>query len=457
MTDSIHPGSFRDPSGSLFLRDGQLFRTVSERYRDHYDLAVRSGLFQGLIERKLLIPHEEVGGVDVGPGVYKVVRPVRVPFISYPYEWCFSQLQDAALTTLEIQKAALEYGMSLKDASAFNIQFYEGRPILIDTLSFEKYEEGKPWVAYRQFGQHFLNPLALMSHCDIRMGHLMRAYIDGIPADLAGRLLPFKTRFNLSLLLHVHLHAGAQHRFADKPAPARKSHVSRMGLMGIIDSLEAAIRKLKWRAAGTEWADYYQDTNYTGHAFEQKKELVRQYLDRVKPKTVWDLGANLGLFSRLASAQGIPTIAFDVDPAAVEKNYLDCKKNGEKNLLPLVIDLTNPTPALGWANRERSSLLERGPADAVMALALIHHLAISNNVPFDRIADFLSRCGRHLIIEFVPKQDSQVQRLLASREDIFTEYTLEHFEKAFTAIFRIIAKEPVPESSRWLYLMEKKA
>jgi hypothetical protein len=344
--------------------------------------------------------------------------------------------------------------MTLKDCSAYNIQFIRGKPIFIDTLSFEKYEEGKPWVAYRQFCQHFLAPLALMSHKDIRLSQLLRIYIDGIPLDLASSLLPGSTRFSFSLLAHIHLHARSQARYADKPVAMSGRKLSRLGFLGILDSLESAIRKLKWQPRGTEWAEYYQDTNYTAEAFEHKKQVVADYLDRVKPSSVWDLGGNVGTFSRIAGERGAFTLSFDNDPAAIEINYLDCLSRGEPNILPLVVDLTNSSPGIGWENSERMSLSQRGPADIVLALALVHHLAISNNVPMDRIASFLRNTGKSLIIEFVPKTDSQVKRLLATRNDIFTDYTKQGFEKAFDRYFVIEDTVSIRDSARTLYLMK---
>ena len=416
-----------------------------------------SGLYEALVRDGLLIPHEEVGDIPPErPGIYKTIKPEPVPFISYPYEWCFSQLKDAALTTVAIPKKALEFGMSLKDASAYNIQFHNGRPVLIDTLSFEEYREGEPWVAYRQFCQHFLAPLALMSHTDVRLSQLLRVYIDGIPLDLASKLLPGSTKFSLTLGTHIHLHAKSQERYADKAEKPKSGRVGKMAFMGIISSLESAVKGLNWKPAGTEWAEYYDMTNYGDQSFSAKQELVRRYLCGVRPRTVWDLGANTGLFSRIAAKEGMLTVASDIDPAAVERGYLDCRQRGEKNLLPLVLDLTNPSPAIGWENRERMSFLERGPADAVMALALVHHLAIGNNLPLGHIAQFLAGIGRDLIIEFVPKSDSQVQRLLTTREDIFPDYTTEGFEAAFRPCFDITEQAPIPGSDRTLYLMTKR-
>jgi hypothetical protein len=462
----VEGASFRDPSGFVFVHEGTIYRQVQTAYQGEYDHLMRSGLYESLTREGLLVQHDEVDLANsVSPGRYVVLRPDPIPFISYPYEWCFSQLQDAAMLTLRIQKTALEFGMSLKDASAYNVQFLGGRPIFIDTLSFESNEEGRPWAAYRQFCQHFLAPLALMCHTDIRLSTLLRTYLDGIPLDLAGSLLPGITKLQPGLLTHIHVHGAAQKRYANEPvasssaSPARPAKsgpkMGKTALLGLIDSLETTIRKLSWKPYGTTWADYYANNNYSGPAMESKRRIVADMLDGIQPapRTAWDLGANTGLFSRLASERGAQTVAWDIDPAAVEKNYLDCRTSGESDLLPLLQDLTNPSPDLGWALLERKSLVNRGPADVVMALALVHHLAIGNNVPLGRIAAFFRQLGEQLIIEFVPKSDSQVQRLLASREDIFPGYTQEGFEQEFAACFGISRKINVPDSERTLYLM----
>ena len=454
IADASVPGSFRDPSGFLFRRDGRLYRQVNESYRSDYDRLMESGLYRDLTEEGLLVPHDETSEPQMSGGGSIVIQPETIPFISYAYEWSFSQLQDAALATLSIEKKALEHGMSLKDASAYNIQFRGCRPVLIDTLSFEQYREGEPWVAYRQFCQHFLAPLALMSHTDVRLSQLLRVNIDGIPLDLASHLLPSKTRLALGLATHIHLHAQAQRRYADKPVKPAGRKMSRMAFLGLIDNLESTAKKLTWKPVGTEWGDYYAATNYSDASLEHKAQILADCLERVNPKTVWDLGANTGRFSRIAADRGIPTVAFDIDPAAVEHDYLDCRKRDEKNLLPLLSDLTNPSPAIGWQNRERQSLIERGPCDTALALALVYHLAIGNNLPFNMIVDFLAGICRTLVIEFVPKSDSQVKRLLATREDIFPAYTREGFEQAFSARFAIIVSSPVKGSERTIYLME---
>jgi hypothetical protein len=451
------PGSFRDPSGFIFWQDGAIYRQVNTAYKENYDHLINSGLYRSLVDSGLLIPHEEVDMAHASSDqAYKVIKPETLPFVSYPYEWCFSQLKAAALATLRIQKKALDFGMSLKDCSAYNIQFRNNKPVLIDSLSFEKYREGEPWVAYRQCCQHFLAPLAVMCYRDIRLSQLLRAYVDGLPLDLAGSLLPLRTRFRFSLLTHIHLHAKSQAYFAGKIVDRRAHQMGRQAFMGLIDNLESAIEKLQWQPKSTAWAGYYEATHYSPEARAHKKQLVAEFLERSRPKMIWDLGANLGLFSRFAGERGIQTIAFDSDPACVEKNYLECARKGETNVLPLWLDLANPSPGLGWENEERNSLLERGPADAALALALIHHLAIANSLPLHKIAGFFGKICLSLIIEFVPKNDLQVRKLLSTRDDIFPDYTQEIFEQEFGKIFTIQCAARIKDSERTLYLMEKK-
>ncbi len=457
MARELVQGSFRDPSGHIFEHNGEIYRQVNRTYRDDYDHLVSSGLYDALVEARLLVEHsEEDVGLGRGADVYKVIKPQRIPFVSYPYEWCFGQLQEAALLTLEVQRRAFEKGMVLKDGSAYNVEFLDGRAVLIDTLSFERYREGEPWVAYRQYCQHFLAPLALMSRTDVRLNQLLRLYIDGVPLDLASTLLPARSKLNPGLLAHVHLHGRAQKRYAGKAVASRR-RMSPLAVRGLIDNLAGVTRRLRWKPEGTPWAEYYSETNYTQEGMENKKKTVMGFVDRVQPAIVWDLGANTGVFSRIAAERGAYTVAFDMDPACVERNFRAVRENGEGRVLPLLLDLTNPSPGLGWSNAERMSLVERGPVDLVMALALVHHLAIGNNVPLPEVARFFSTLADALIVEFVDKADSQVQRMLASREDVFPHYTREGFEAAFQPFFATETREAAQGSTRTLYLMRKRS
>jgi hypothetical protein len=460
VSPTVVPASFRDPAGFVWSDGGRIYRHVGDDHREHYDKLLSSGLYDALTKAGLMVKHTESDSVaSPRSGAYKVLEPEVVPFISYPYEWSFSQLKDAALCTLEIQKIAIEHGMTLRDATAYNIQFVRGRPALIDTLSLGVLPEGQPWIAYRQFCKHFLAPLALMAHVDVSFGSMSRLYIDGVPLEFASDVLPRRTRYNPGLLAHVHTQARVSRRHAAAGEPPKQTtrQLSLQQLKGIVWSLERAVRKLEWSLPKTAWRDYYQEaTHYSPEAHRKKQDLVGSFLDDAGGSTVWDLGGNVGLFSRVATAKGRNVVCFDIDPGCVESNYRKVVEDSEPNLLPLLCDLTNPSPGLGWAHRERASLVDRGPADALLALALIHHLSIGNNVPFPLVAEYFAELGSALIIEFVPKSDPMVQTLLATREDIFTSYHQPAFEEAFAAHFAIELQRPIEGTERVLYLMRKK-
>ena len=450
------PASFRDPSGFIFLRNNILLRAVSYSYKDHYDYFISSGLYKRLTGDNLLVKHEEIDHTELdSTDSYKVLQPNQIKFISYPYEWSFSQLKDAALTTLKIQRIALEYNMVLKDASAYNIQFQDGRPVFIDTLSFEKYIVGKPWVAYRQFCMHFLAPLLLMKYNDLRMNRLLSLFIDGIPLDLTRSLLPQRSFFRFSNLSHIYLHS-----LSEKKSTFHKMNhdikITKNGLFALIDNLEKSILGLKLNVKDSTWGDYYIENSYSQIELEKKKKIVEEYIEEINPSTLIDFGSNTGLFSRISSSKNTYTISTDFDPYCVELNYREAKLKKEKNILPLYLDLTNPSPNLGWDNKERNSFLKREKVDAVMALALIHHLSITNNVPFTELANFFSQLSDYLIIEFVPKQDIQVKTLLVNRKDIYANYNPEYFEKVFMGFYNIIRKENITASGRTLYLLKLK-
>lgn len=450
-------GSFRDPSGFLFSRDGLFYRQINLAYREDYDYFLSSGLYDALVENRLLIPHAET---DILPKntdkAYKIIKPEPVPFISYPYEWCFSQLKHAALAMLKIQKKALGFGMTLKDSSAYNIQFLDCKPLLIDTLSFERYREGQYWAAYRQFCQHFLAPLALMSHVDVRLNQLSRIYIDGIPLDLASAMLPFRKYFKFSLFSHIYCHHKFQKYYENKSINPHVHKLSRLAFLALIDNLESIIEKLRWQPGHTIWNRYYEDINYSPEAVDSKKEIITELIRQTKPRLVFDIAANNGFFSRIASSNDIQTISFDNDYSVVEENYLSCVKNKEANILPLVIDITNPSPGIGWGNEERMSFFERGPADAILALALIHHLVICHNIPLEEIALFFHKNCKFIMIEFVPISDSNAQRLLAGRKNIFQDYTRENFERIFSRYFTMENSVKLRDSERILYLLKRR-
>ncbi len=454
------PGSYRDPSGFVFRRDGILYRQVNQSFADDWAAFDSSGLHAALLSKALLIA-DEPAPLDLAAeaGAVAVIRPEEIGFISYPFEWSFSQLKDAALLTLQAQAQAAEHGMTLRDASAYNVQFHHGRPILIDTLSFERIRPGEPWKPYRQFCEHFLAPLALMAHRDGRLGRLLRDFIDGVPLDLVSELLPRGTRWSPGLAAHLHLHARAQRQHADggRDAAPKSVTMSETRRLALLDHLRRTVEGLRLRARGTEWADYADQTSYSAAATASKEAIVRDMLIAAGRKVAWDVGANTGRYSAIAVEAGYDVVALDIDWAAVERHYLALRAAGERRIMPLLADLADPSPAIGWANRERASLLERANADVVVALALVHHLAIGRNVPLGMISELLARLGPSLIVEFVPKPDPMVQRLLATREDIFPDYSLDGFRAAFTRQFKVIEETTIEDSTRVLFRMERTA
>lgn len=445
--------SFRDNFGYLFWSEGQVYRRVNQAGIASYVRLMESGLYKELSELGSLITHEELAKSGDTKDIV-TIKPTLLKAISYPYEWSFSALKDAALLTLAVEQAALKKGMTLRDASAYNVQFVNGDPCLIDTLSLGIYVPGQPWEAYRQFCQHFLAPLALMSKVDLGLQQLLRVHIDGIPLALAARLIPPAKHLNLGLLTHLSLHARFQrnHESAERK-PAGEMNLT--SLLGLLDSLERTVRALKLPETKTQWGEYYDNTNYSEESFREKGEIVRSFLRQVKPERVLDIGSNDGVFSRIAAEEGAYVLSCDIDPMAVEHNYLRTRARKESRLLPMLIDLTNPSPALGWAQRERQSFTERARGEVTLALALVHHLAIGNNLPLDIIAEYFTTLSPFLIIEFVPKSDSQVIRLLASREDIFDDYTMDGFLMAFRKYYDLIGQQAVKGTERNIYIMKR--
>ncbi len=455
-----HQSSFRDNSGFVYKENDTFYRQINNSFHEHYEYLISSGLYDKLVEAKQLIPHEEVLKDFLAENGYKTILPQQLSFISFSYCWSFSMFKDAALLTLNIQKTALNHGMILKDASSFNVQFIGNSPIFIDTLSFEKYDGLSSWNAYGQFCRHFLAPLSLMSCTHISLNSLLISNLDGIPLELTTKILPFKSKFNIGLYVHLFLHNNTLKRFQSVThSTSEKSIVkgNKNNILKIIDHLISTIQTLSWKAENTVWDDYY-DKWVDDEYLKIKKNNVQIFLEKIDSKnTLLDVGANDGTFSFLATKKIENVLSFDIDPACVEQNYLFAKKNEIHNLLPLIVDFTNPTPAIGWDNQERDSILDRiGEVDTIMALAVIHHLCIGKNIPLTYLASFFAKHCKYLIIEFVPKSDEKVKMLLQHREDIFDTYSLESFIKIFNTHFDILQKTTLIPTDRVLFLMSNK-
>lgn len=454
-------GSFRDISGHVFTDGTTVLRTVNACYQEQWEALEASGFLQRMEKEGLLVRHTERPPL---PGSWKTLEVERIPFISYPYEWSFSQLKQAALLTLQLQKRALEEGFILKDATAYNVQFVGSRPVFIDLLSFEKHDGKSAWQAYGQFCRHFVAPLALIAKTDWRCGLLSRQWIDGVPLELACRLLPWHARLSPGLYLHLYLHAGMQKKYEDGRKAAAKVRSATMGrrqLLDLADSLERCVAGLSAPEQNTEWGEYYTDTNYTPAGAEEKSRIVERVAAEHGGELAVDLGANTGVFSRMLCGHFKTVLAPDMDPRAVEKHAVSLAASGNAAILPLVLDLSSPSPDSGWACRERRSFMARCDADMVTALALCHHLVMGAGIPLPHVASFMAslvRPGGIVLFEFVPREDSQVQRLLAARDDIFASYTLERCLESFAeAGMREEASFSIRDSVRTLHCFRKES
>lgn len=453
----VHPASFRDPAGFVFRRGDTLYRQVNVGFERNYALFMRSGLYDELSDAGQLVRHEEVDiGLAASRDAFAVLAPERVPFISYPYEWSFAQLQEAALLTLDVQQRALLRGMTLRDATAFNIQFIGSRAVFIDTLSFGEHIDGEAWAGYKQFCEHFLAPLLLMARCDERLLLLARDFADGVPLDLASKLLDWMSFLSPGILLHVHLHARSQRRYAGTlSAPIKARPIKRSALIALVTHLRNLISSLERPSQRTTWQDYENSHNYAPEALDEKAALVRHHLSRIAPGSVCDLGANAGMFSRIAADGGARVLCLDSDSGAIDLAYRRLRATSDERILPLVNDLTSPSPASGWAGTERASLAERARVDCMLMLALIHHLVLTAHVPLPRIAQYCASMAPAIIVEFVPFEDVQAQRLLRSRLEATPTYDRAQFEQAFRAHFRMVSRDPVGDSGRSLYLFQR--
>lgn len=450
------PSSFRDPSGYIFSYNNNIYRQVNSVFKDHFDYFISSGCYKSLTDKGLLIPHQEVKENFTGDNVwYTTLQPEEISFISYPYEWSFDMLKDAALLTLRLTKESIASGCILKDATPFNIQWHKGKFIFIDSLSFERYDEKIPWIAYRQFCENFLSPLLLMHYTKASLHQLVLAYPNGIPISITKSLLPKKSRFSFLVYLHIYLQAS----FENKKSSESKKPIqfSKKKMLNLLSSLEALISKLKTPNQKTTWSAYYEEASLRNDYLDVKKEMVKSFInDLAAISNAVDIGANDGEFSKLLASKNIETISVDFDANCINNLYLNIKSTNESAIQPLIIDISNPSPSIGVNNEERSSFLSRANAELVIALAVIHHLAIGKNIPFEKIAVMFKKIVKtYLVIEFVPKADEKVQLMLKEKADIYTDYTIERFEMIFSQYFNLMNKKEINNSGRVLYTFKR--
>lgn len=456
-------GSFKDPFGRIFMDGNTVYRAIYPAGAPSYEAARDAGVFDDLIAAGFLLPHQQVQAPAGFPAAatHCLAHP-RLPMISYPWEWPFSLLRDAALLHLEMMERLVPKGFWLRDANAFNVQ-YDGSAVrFIDTLSIGPRIPDSPWVGYGQFCSHFLAPLAVAAYQDMRTTTaLWRNYIDGFPLDLARKLLPGRRRWRPGILMHLGLHSRFQEKAEqlgdrDSTSDRRPRKVSDQGLLALVASLRRTISGIRWQDKSKIWADYGDIRTYDSEDVKEKSRFVTAAMATVRPNLVWDLGANRGEYSKLAAAAGAFVVSIDGDPVCSEFLYREIAcGEAPGSILPLTMDLANPSPGLGWDGTERMSLKQRGGADLVLALALIHHLVLTNYVPMEQVAEWLAGLCRHLLIEFVPPADPMVRQLLKNRIEGHLPYDQTVFQNSFEARFEFLDTKTLG-NGRILHLCRRK-
>lgn len=451
---SFEPGSFRDRHGRIFYRDGEVFRAINQEALSIWESLSSSRFFSQAVRDGRIIATQKIDESPL-PGWFATLKHALVPFISYPYEWSFSMLKDVALLQLDLIQQALEEGFILKDSSAFNFQWMSAKPVLIDILSFKKLMPGETWVGYRQFCQMFLYPLMFQAYKGLDFQTLMRGSIEGITPAQMNRLLSFRDRFRPGVISHVYLQDKLQSRMSDSRQSVRTeladAGFSREMIQLNVRKLRKLVQSFEWKPSLSEWSGYTRNTSYSSLDADAKEAFVKQVVESGKWRLVWDLGANAGEFSRIAAARADSVIAMDADHFVVEKMYGSLKNSDCRNILPLVMNLADASPALGWRSQERKSMEQRGHPDLILCLALLHHMVISANIPMEDFIHWLADFRCDIIIEFIGKDDPMVQKLLLNKDDQYLDYSEEYFERCLSQRCRIVSRHPLPSGLRILY------
>jgi SAM-dependent methyltransferase len=460
MINNIEPGSFRDRKGRVFYCDNTVFRALSRQAVQEWKILSNKNFFTHFMADGKIVQTEKVEppeGLDSSlQGEWDgFLKHQRVPFISYPYEWSFTMLKDAALLQIDLLLAALHEDMILKDSSAFNFQWIGSQPVFIDIPSFEKLSEGEPWTGYRQFCQMFLYPLMLQAYKDIPFHSWLRGNIDGLEPEHFYKLMSLRDMVRPGVFLHAYLQAKAQVKYGDTQKDIKKS-LSRAGfnkklISNNVRNIQKIISHLTWERPKSQWSHYVQEHSYSDTEHEMKKSFVRDIVASRPWNMVWDIGCNTGVFSRIAAENAHYVVAMDYDHLAVEFLYQELKKEGNTKILPIVFNLADPSPNLGWRGLERKSLKERGKPGLTLCLALIHHIVISANIPLREFIDWLAGLGTSLIIEFVTKQDPMVKKLLLNKQDHYADYDIENFDHCLSGVFDVKKRAEFQSGTRILY------
>ncbi len=462
----LEPGSFRDPESRVFYAGEEVFRALSPDGLSDFEALRGTGLLDDdRVVRTELVADGAAGGRAAREGLLVhepagVLRHERIPFVSYPYEWTFSMLKDAALVQLDLLLASLEHDLVLKDSTPYNVQFKGARPVFVDVGSFERIREGEPWVGYRQFCMLYLYPLLLQAVKDVPFHPWMRGSIDGITPRQMRNLLSFRDRFHRGMFTNVFLHARLEDRYADRPDQV-KQEVRRVFkkelFVANVRKMRKLVERVSWDPPEGVWTAYGERNSYTDDDAARKDDFVRQVAATQPWNLVWDIGANNGRYSRIAAEGARTVVAVDADQGPMELLYRDLKQEANEQILTLTMNLADPSPGLGWRGLERKALPDRGKPDLVLALALVHHVAISANVPVREFVDWLSSLGSALVIEFPTREDPMVKKLLAPKRDgLHPDYELGYFERTLSEAFEIERSERLESGTRVLYFARPK-
>jgi ribosomal protein L11 methylase PrmA len=461
---AVETGSFRDRDSRVVAAGGSVFRVLSERGAEDWRALAASELLGRRISEGSLVATEEAALADIGAeaellpeGVAAVLRHERIPFVSYPYEWTFGMLRDAALLQLDLELEALDQGLSLKDATPYNVQFRGSEPVFIDIGSFEALREGEPWSGYRQFCMLYLYPLLLQAYKEVGFQPWLRGSIDGITPGDAARLFSLRDRFRKGVFTHVALHARLERRYEEREGgevkeDLKKANFKTSYVKANVQRMRKLVSRLGWKAGDTAWTGYREQNTYTDEDAERKQAFVREAAVETKPELVWDMGCNDGAYSRIAAESASYVVAFDYDHATVEALYRSLRSEQEGKILPLVANLADPSPGLGWRGLERRPLEQRGRPDLILALALIHHVSITANVPIAEFLDWVRGLDAAMVIEFPKRDDPMVRRLLSGkRTGSNSDYEIETFERELAKRFQVTKTEALPSGTRVLY------
>ena len=458
-TPRFDPGSFRDPDTRVFHHDGAVFRALSERALADWRRLAGTRFYERLSAQGQLIGTREANGRGALPELAAawagVLEHERLPVISYPYEWSFGMLQDAALLQLDLTLAALDEAMTLKDATPFNIQWIGARPTFIDIGSFTAYEPGAPWAGYRQFCETFLYPLFLQAYRNLPFQPWLRGRLDGMRAEECRSCLSARDYLRAGVLTHVYLQAKAQARFEDSDVDVEEElHAAGFGaglIRNNVSRLRRTVAGLRWTPARSTWSDYQRTHSYDGADLERKTDFVSRVLRTRRWPLVWDIGCNTGVYSRLAAGHAEYVLALDADQLVVERLYRSLQAEAHGNVLPLVADVADPSPGLGWRGQERRPLADRAAPDLLLCLALVHHVVIGRNVPLADFIAWLAGFGADVVLEFVDRGDPMVERLLRNRREQAIDYSREAAEAGLQRHFEIAGRETLASGTRTVY------